>query len=136
MKPQEIFNKAAIHLMGMDGPCVDAEGDACAYRGTVRDEYDDYEFNGQKCAVGLFIEDKYYEEHFEGSGITGDASVANAVAWSWGQEHLTEDQLELLSDLQKAHDDINSSWSENIVLSLDKVADKHHLRFDPKGSSA
>ena len=66
MKQQEIFNKAAVHLMGMEGPSLDQDGDACVYRG--KDE--DCEFNGQMCAVGLFIADDHYYEDFEGQGIT------------------------------------------------------------------
>ena len=63
MKQQEIFNKAAVHLMGMEGPSLDQDNDACAYRG--KDE--DCEFNGQMCAVGLFIKDEHYDDDLEGS---------------------------------------------------------------------
>lgn len=134
MKQQEIFNKAAIHLMGMEGPSLDANSDACVYRG----KDDDCEFNGQMCAVGLFIADEHYSEDFEGTGITGNRSVSHAVAKSWGQEHLTIDQLNLLADLQMAHDDTSRGWEwpNSIVDALDGVATKFHLRFDPKGASA
>jgi hypothetical protein len=140
MKPQEIFNKAAVHLMGMEGPSLDQDSDACVYRG--KDE--DCEFNGQMCAVGMFIADEHYDEDLEGQGITGSQSVADAVAASWGQESLSNDQLSLLADLQMAHDDTSRgsslipdhTWSKNIVASLDGVANKFHLRFDPKGASA
>ena len=141
MKPQEIFNRASVHLMGMDGPSVDQDGDACVYRG----KDDDCEFNGQMCAVGLFIADEHYDDDLEGQGITGSQSVADAVAASWEQEHLTDAQLMLLADLQDAHDHGTRAhdhstrgrvWSNYIIESLDKVADKHHLRFDPKGASA
>ena len=132
MKPQEIFDAAAVHLMGMDGPSLDQDSDACVYRG--KDE--DCEFNGQMCAVGLFIKDEHYSEDFEGTGITGNRSVSHAVAKSWGQKHLTIDQLILLADLQDAHDLISDhNWSRSIVASLDGVATKHHLRFDPNGAS-
>ena len=145
MKPQEIFDAAAIHLMGMDGPSLDADGDACVYRG----QDDDCEFNGQKCAVGLFIADQHYDDDLEGQGISGGQAVADAVAKSWGQDDLTVAQISLLSDLQDAHDEtsrgrINDTgehyavgyWSTDIVAALDKVVEKHHLRFDPKGASA
>ena len=141
MKPQEIFDAASVHLMGMDGPSLDQDGDACVYRG----KDDDCEFNGQMCAVGLFIEDEHYYEDFEGQGISGGQAVADAVAKSWGQEHLTSDQLSLLADLQNAHDDTSRDdvesirsrkWRDGIVAALDGVATKHHLRFDPKGASA
>jgi len=134
MKQQEIFDAASVHLMGMDGPSFDQDGDACVYRGYD----DDCEFNGQMCAVGLFISDQHYDDNLEGQGITGSQAVADAVAASWGQDDLTEDQLLLLADLQTAHDDTSRGreWPNSIVAALDKVADKHHLRFDPKGASA
>ena len=140
MKQQEIFDAASVHLMGMDGPSLDQDSDACVYRG----KDDDCEFNGQMCAVGLFIADEHYDDDLEGQGISGGQAVANAVAASWGQDDLTVAQISLLSDLQNAHDDTSRgsslipdhTWSSNIVAALDKVADKHHLRFDPKGASA
>ena len=139
MKLQEIFDAASVHLMGMDGPSLDQDGDACVYRG--KDE--DCEFNGQMCAVGLFIADEHYDCDFEGQGIT-QQSVADAVAKSWGQDILSNDQLSLLADLQNAHDDTSRgsslipdhTWSNSIVAALDGVATKFHLRFDPKGASA
>ena len=137
MKPQEIFNKSAVHLMGMEGPSLDQDNDACVYRGKDAD----CDFNGQMCAVGLFIDDEHYSEDIEGTGITNNRSVSHAVAKSWGQEHLTSDQLSLLADLQTAHDDTSrgiseGGWSRSIVAALDGVATKFHLRFDPKGASA
>ena len=134
MKPQEIFDAASVHLMGMDGPSLDMDGDACVYRGYN----DDCEFNGQKCEVGLFISDKHYDDDLEGQGISGGQAVADAVAASWGQDDLTEDQLMLLADLQNAHDDTSRGWEwpNSIVVALDGVATKFHLRFDPKGASA
>jgi len=143
MKQQEIFNKAAVHLMGMEGPSLDQGNDACVYRG--KDE--DCEFNGQMCAVGLFIADEHYDCGFEGNGLNrnGASDIADAVAKSWGQERLTDDQLNLLTDLQDAHDetsrdDVESiksrKWRDGIVTALEGVATKFHLRFDPKGASA
>ena len=134
MKPQEIFDAASAHLMGMNGPSVDADGDVCVYRG--RDE--DGEFNGSKCAVGLFISDEHYDCGFEGNGITGSQPVSDAVAASWEQENLTDAQLMLLADLQNAHDHIpvEKVWSESIILSLDSVATKFHLRFYPEVACA
>tara|TARA_R100001198_G_C5195231_1_gene186352 strand:+ start:76 stop:477 length:402 start_codon:yes stop_codon:yes gene_type:complete len=133
MKQQEIFDAASAHLMGMDGPSLDMDGDACVYRGYN----DDCEFNGQKCAVGLFIADEHYSPDLEGSGMSNQL-VAESVAKSWDQDVLRPDQLLLLHDLQTAHDETSrgEEWPNSIVDALDKVADKHHLRFDPKGASA
>ena len=139
MKQQEIFNKAAVHLMGMEGPSVDYRGEdggVCVYRG----EDDGGCYNGQKCAVGVFIADEHYFFDLEGQGISGSQTVVNAVAASWGQDDLTVAQISLLADLQDAHDEtsrgkINGDWSRGIIASLDGVATKHHLRFDPNGAS-
>ena len=135
MKQQDIFIKASAHLRSMDGPSLDQDSDACVYRG----KDDDCEFNGQMCAVGMFISDQHYDDDLEGQGITGSQAVADAVAASWGQESLSNDQLSLLADLQMAHDDTSRgsslihdhTWSRSIVASLDGVANKFHLRFDP-----
>jgi len=134
MKLQEIFDAASVHLMGMEGPSLDQDADACVYRG----KDDDCEFNGQKCAVGMFIADEHYDDDLEGQGISGGQAVADAVAASWGQDDLTVAQISLLADLQNAHDDTSRGWEwpNSIVDALDKVATKFHLRFDPKGASA
>ena len=128
MKQQEIFDAASVHLMGMDGPSLDQDSDACVYRG----KDDDCEFNGQMCAVGLFIADEHYSPDLEGSGMSNQL-VAESVAKSWDQDVLRPDQLLLLHDLQTAHDETSRGleWPNSIVAALDKVADKHHLRFDP-----
>ena len=137
MKQQEIFDAASVHLMGMDGPSLDEHNDACVYRGYG----EDCELNGQKCAVGLFIDDEHYSPDLEGQGISGGQAVADAVAKSWGEDDLTVEQIRLLADLQNAHDYTSrgiseNDWSDNIVAALDGVATKFHLRFDPKGASA
>ena len=143
MKLQEIFDKAARHLMQMDGPSVDADGDACVYRGRHGScEYDGGlgELNGEMCAVGLFIADEFYDEDFEGNGLSAELPqsqnfIAQAVAKSWGQERLRPSQLRLLSQLQTTHDsDIHASvdqWKIGVVKGLDQIATTHHLRFDP-----
>jgi hypothetical protein len=76
MKLQDIFNKASAHLTSMDGPSLDENNDACVYRGYD----DDCEYNGQKCAVGLFIADEHYSPDLEGASINDSHAVSNAVA--------------------------------------------------------
>mgnify|MGYP003680718845 CR=1 FL=1 len=44
MKQQDIFDAASVHLMGMDGPSLDQDNDACVYRG--KDAM--CEFNGHR----------------------------------------------------------------------------------------
>jgi len=120
MKQQEIFNKASAHLRSMDGPSLDDMGDSCMYRGE----------DGAMCAVGVFISDEHYYEDMEGCGIDGSNMRAReAVALSWGQDCLEDKQLDLLSDLQNAHDQGSrcEDWSDQIVWALERVAKKHGL---------
>ena len=120
MKQQDIFNKASAHLRSMDGPSLDDRGDSCMYRGE----------DGAMCAVGVFISDEHYYEDMEGGGIDGSNMRAReAVALSWGQDCLEDKQLDLLSDLQHAHDrgSRGDDWSNFIRVSLERVAKKHGL---------
>ena len=127
MKQQDIFNKASAHLRSMDGPSLDMDGDACVYRG----KDDDCEFNGEMCAVGLFIADEHYSPDLEGASINDNHAVSNAVAQSWGLDELSSKQLALLDDLQTAHDRGSrkpvDDWSNYIRISLERVRMKHGL---------
>ena len=128
MKLQDIFNKASAHLRSMDGPSLDDRGDSCMYRGE----------GGAMCAVGVFISDEHYFTDMEGGGIDGggwsNRRARQAVALSWGQDCLEDKQLDLLSDLQNAHDQGSKlasqrceDWSDQIVWALERVAKKHGL---------
>ena len=120
MKQQEIFNKASAHLRSMDGPSLDDRGDSCMYRGE----------DGAMCAVGVFISDEHYFTDMEGGGIDGSNMRAReAVALSWGQDCLDAPQLDLLSDLQNAHDQGSrrDDWSNIIRVSLERIRMKHGL---------
>ena len=122
MKQQDIFNKASAHLRSMDGPSLDDRGDSCMYRGE----------DGAMCAVGVFISDEHYFTDMEGGGIDGSNMRAReAVALSWGQDCLDAPQLDLLSDLQTAHDrgSRGNDWSNYIRISLERVRMKHGLEF-------
>ena len=129
MKQQEIFNHASYHLMNMEGPSLDQDGDACVYRG--KDEGG--EFNGQKCVIGLFMEDEHYDEDLEGQSIDNSPAVVYAVAQSWGCTGLSNKQLRLLYDLQIAHDHrFNNceNWSAKVASALKRIARKHQLEFN------
>ena len=125
MKLQDIFNKASAHLTSMDGPSLDQDADACVYRGKDAD----CEFNGEMCAVGLFIKDEHYDDDLEGASINDSHAVSNAVAQSWGLDELSSKQLALLDDLQTAHDrgSRRTDWSNHIRISLERVRMKHGL---------
>jgi len=126
MKLQDIFNKASAHLTSMDGPSLDMDGDACVYRGYD----DDCEFNGEMCAVGVFIDDEHYSPDLEGVSINDSHAISNAVAQSWGLDELSSKQLALLDDLQTAHDrgsrgSRGDDWSNFIRVSLERIRMQH-----------
>jgi len=138
MKLEEIFDKAARHLMHMDGPSVGQDGDACVYRGEDADGC----YDGKMCAVGAFIKDEFYHKDLEGGVMRlpmeparTEGELHNAVAKSIGQEKLTQDQAELFADLQVAHDGESSryrdEWMDSVVKTLDQIAQRHDFQFDP-----
>jgi len=137
MKLQDIFDKAAWHLMHMEGPSMDTFNDTCAYRGEHHGE-----FNGQMCALGAFIKDEFYHEGLEGRVMrppmgraSTEGALHNAVAKSIGQEKLTQDQAELFADLQFAHDAhcacTSDEWMDSVIKALDQIAARHSFPFDP-----
>lgn len=145
MKLQEIFDKAARHLMHMDSPSMDMHDDACAYRGVDAGGC----YNDKMCAVGVFIKDEFYDVGLEGMVMRGpmgctastEGELHNAIAKSLGQEKLTQDQAELFADLQFAHDGESSSvlhsfastdeWMDSVINTLDQIATRHDFPFDP-----
>ena len=92
MTDQELFNIVATHLLTQNARSLGGTTeDICAYRGD----------NGLKCAVGVLISDKYYEEKFEGLPCSAGV-VLKALELSLG--FLTADQIDLLTRLQIIHD--------------------------------
>lgn len=143
MKLQEIFDKAARHLMHMDGPSMCVDDDVCAYRGADQGGC----YDGKMCAVGVFIKDEFYDVSLEGRVMrppmgyanleeaTRSCELHNAVAKSLGQERLTQDQAEMFADLQVAHDGESSrepdEWMVSVIKTLDQIAQRHDFPFDP-----
>jgi hypothetical protein len=140
MELQAIFNKAHNHFKTMGAPSmaiVDG-GNSCSYRGD----------GGAMCAVGLFITDEHYSDTLEGNGIqynngSGlDSNVQKAVAYSFKQHRLSDEQLSLLSALQDVHDNHSedkssdtfdndpTAWYQLCEWSLRSVATKFGLKFN------
>jgi hypothetical protein len=91
MTPQEIFDKAATHLLTQNSRSIIPGTDTCAYRGE----------GGKKCAVGAVIDDADYREDFEGSNARVVAECIPKLA-----EHAG-----LLCELQQIHDGCHEiSW--------------------------
>jgi len=146
MTLQEMFDKAVAHFADMEKPSTSTpneyDGTDCAYRG----------YEGNKCIVGAFIDDKHYESSFEGKGVLEwdelwDSKlmetprrfqpVLNAVAASMGVEALNDDQSQLLYKLQLIHDDHSDgfdigedNWYETVELFLRELADDCGLEYN------
>ena len=148
MELQAIFNKAHNHFKTMGEPSMtsldndadnaSASSSSCSYRGS----------GGAMCAVGVFIEDQYYSDSLEGHGIlynTGSnlaSNVQKAVAYSFKQGRLSDEQLNLLGALQRVHDDNSealscgafendpTAWYQICEDKLRAVAAKFNLKFN------
>lgn len=119
MKPQEIFDTVAKHLIQQGcratvsaGSRPDSDG-LCQYRGP----------NGTKCAVGALIPDDVYDAKMEGDTVTGLLVSFGSVLPSWMGPNLG-----LLRDLQMVHDH-PETWEEPTTLrkELFKVSRDHGL---------
>ena len=112
MKKKEVFIRMAEHLFEQGERAIAA--DVCLYRS----------HNGNKCAVGALIDDKYYDLSFEGKSID-DKSVQEAVSNSLGSP-LTKDDVDLLAEMQDAHDYeiADDYFKDSCVEALDKIAEK------------
>ena len=114
MTNQEIFDKVWNHFVverkprsfdyTLDGGC------SCRYRDS----------KGNRCAVGLFIDDADYHPSLEG------ASVSILVREGRLPTALLA-HLPLLRDLQRAHDQLNASRASVSVHALRRVAHTHGL---------
>lgn len=88
MTDQEIFDKSVSGVLAQGGPSVSNSGYYCMYRGP----------NGRKCAAGHLIDDEHYSPEFEGAYAD---EIAFPPLLTGG---VAKDQLELIRELQKAHD--------------------------------
>ena len=123
MKNQTIFNKVLEHIRSMKHQSLNASGN-CVYRTP----------DGNKCAVGCLIPNKDYSPKMDNIDSTEISSVWHRFKAL--KRLFKDDQLELLRDLQKVHDDI-CNWSErgfvgNQLMRI--IARKHGLQYTPKNA--
>ena len=90
---QEAFNTIYKHLHSMKEMSIDGSGNNCMYRGC----------NGNKCAVGVLIDDEHYSEGIEAKEVEEDM-VLNALRLS-GCTTTTID-TSLYMRMQEIHDDL------------------------------
>lgn len=86
MKPQEIFDTVARHLFKQGHPAV--EDGSCLYRAS----------NGDRCAAGVLITDRYYDPKMEGQATLAIAKQFDLPKWFKANQ-------ELIEALQYIHDD-------------------------------
>ena len=129
---QEIFDSAVNHLFtqgykseGWLDP--DSDGTGCLYRAE----------DGAKCAVGYFIPDDVYTTSMEGASVSS--------LWDRWQDKLPNwigDNIELLTDLQVAHDNAEVYYDSKLFdmsdlkVALAKVAKKYSLSDEKVYSDA
>lgn len=110
---QEIFDIVAAHLLQQKARCVDRNGN-CMYRGP----------KGLKCAAGCLIPDEEYTERFENRAV----SAPDTQVGIWFRNRYTENQIMLITDLQRLHDNFSGgSWEDSLQI----LAIKHNLTFTP-----
>ena len=115
MNNQEVFDKVSTHLFTQGKRAIDKGTDHCKYR-----------YNGLSCAVGCLIPDSLYQDDLEGVGIQlileTDEDYKDIIDFFAGVD------VELLSQLQSVHDDINNFESTEIMQEqLFYIADKFRL---------
>lgn len=131
----DAFNYVVKMLLEQNEKSIDQD-ETCRYRGwsnSIIEQYTkEYEYDGDydlmthepnlKCAVGHLISDVFYTSEIEGNGLDHYVftlvQLSNPLWFMKGGEELGEDDndhnsWDLLSDLQKIHDNIPpKEWAE------------------------
>lgn len=106
MNKQEVFNKVAEHLLTQAQRSISLDK-FCLYRGP----------NGLMCAVGCLIPDEVYTADIEGEGVEGMLRILSPHAELLAKHGLTEDNVDLLANLQRLHDKVPvERWSRKLEL--------------------
>lgn len=82
-----------------------------------------YRRGNMKCAAGHLIQDKHYNTYMEGRVVAADNAPAKALLKSGVRKH----QLQLVCDLQQAHD--YQVTPARMKESLIEVAKSHRLEI-------
>lgn len=137
----EAFELIKEHMLSMPEKSMD-DSESCAYRGSIfSEDYEEYKYNGNACAVGALIKDDVYNIFsIEGSVVEWPADlniVLDCVAMSHPDWTITEKSFIILRTFQNIHDrnDIET-WSQlidvfesNIVFDNDGNVDHFHGSF-------
>lgn len=138
MTAQEIFNRVAVHLATQR--VQSANNGICTYRGQ----------GGAMCAVGCLIPEHHYRPEFDrlrqldelflkqpelfpGGASPTSTSVYDMLRYSRFAEALAaggvdvNEHVDLLADLQKAHDSMPYEYAPKTVVMLKQIAKKYGL---------
>lgn len=122
---QEVFDQVVNHLAQQKERAVDEISMRCLYRLKIyatSDTNKDIIEKTLKCAAGCLIGDDEYNEKW-------DYPIGHTWAALVHEKQVPEDHLELLTDLQDAHD--NSFYSgRELASGLERISKKHNLNFD------
>lgn len=122
---QETFDTVVSFLIAQGKPAKGRDG--CMYRGP----------DGTKCAAGCLIPDEMYSEDMEGGGI--GIRLVNypkplPYSWEWRSKMVSSvlancgHDLELVNDLQYAHDDSTLIGWPRLSTSADTFLDEFKRR--------
>lgn len=118
---QDIFDAVVRHFAAQRVPALEPRGpfdNMCCYRTKT----------GLKCAIGALIPDKLYARRIEGMTISG---LLNNFPAMCNEAGLYNCRMDLLSSLQRAHDDFHgysgAPFLPYIWEALRKVAKTHKL---------
>jgi hypothetical protein len=133
MTAQEIFDKVLAHLRTQGEPALDYLG-TCAYRGRLN------ETTGKSpmCAIGCLIPDDKYDPTMEGGGIYLVKDHA-PDSWDCSTQVLSgvltdlglNGHLELLNELQSAHDECLTVCKMDFEDRMRYIAKDHQLTYTP-----
>lgn len=117
METQTIFTQVIQHLARQRVAAVHPSGN-CQYRTP----------DGKRCAVGYLVPEWYYNETLEGN-TPRDREVKNALMWTHGD--FTNQQWELLQELQSVHDHELDLLSASLgLLPINRISDPVPMRRD------
>jgi hypothetical protein len=112
---QQVFDKAAVHLLTQRARALDASGDTCMYRAP----------DGKMCAVGALIDDDAYHLALEGRGVVADG--VSAALEASGVDMQDVGVVCMLEDLQALHDGHPAArWIDD----LREIARAHSLNTE------
>ena len=122
VEAQEVFDFAVSKVIEQGRPAT--VGSICAYRADM----------DRKCAFGHLIPDSLYESRFEGGSVYSILNTNGALKYSSELSASLGRHLDLLADLQSAHDRNATRNAKDFVTNFrhraEAVAKRYGLTFN------